>query len=72
MTLADYMAWLASPNAIRLVLIEAKVNIAGVEQTAYLSTGAYVTGPSDTPANTQYAPVASNGIQFTEQISPDD
>lgn len=69
MTDAEYVVWLSNPSSIRLVLIEVVVNIAGVETTRYLSTGGYVTGAADTPANTAYLPVVSSGIQFTEQIS---
>src|SRR3989304_5319438 len=69
MTDAEYVVWLSNPSSIRLVLIEVTVNIAGVETTRYLSTGGYVTGAADTPANTAYLPVVSSGIQFTEQIS---
>lgn len=69
MTDGDYAAWLVNPSAIRIVLIEVVANVATVETTRYLSTGAYVTGAADTPANTAYLPLAANGITFTEQIS---
>lgn len=69
MTDTQYAAWLVDPSAIRLVLIEVVANVGGVETTRYLSTKGYVTGASDTPANTAYLPVVSTGIQFTEQIS---
>jgi hypothetical protein len=69
MTDLQFAAWLASPTAIRLVLIEVVANVSGVETTRYLSTKPYVTGASDTPANTAYLPIVTTGIQFTEQIS---
>ena len=69
MTDAAYLAWLQSASAIRVVLIEVVVNVAGTDITRYLSTRPYVTGASDTPANTAYLPRAANGIQYTESIS---
>lgn len=69
MTDEEYAAWLANPSSIRLVLIEVEVNVDGSETTRYLSTGGYVTGASDTPANTAYLPIVSTGIRFSEQIS---
>jgi len=50
----DYQQWLADPSAIRIVLLEVVVNISGTNQTIYLSTGSYVTSPTDTPANQPY------------------
>lgn len=69
MTDAEYLVWLKSPSAIRIVLIEAVASVAGVETTRYMATGGYVTAPTDTPANTVYQPIVSTGIQFTEQLS---
>lgn len=69
MTDAAYLAWLINPSSIRLVLIEATVRVSGSEITRYMATGAYVTEATDTPANTVYLPIASNGVAFTEQIS---
>lgn len=65
---ADFLAWLRNPAAISLVLIEAVANVGGTETTRYISTGNYVTGPTDTPANTQYLPIAINGIPYTSKI----
>ncbi|MET3132857.1 hypothetical protein AAKU55_003138 [Oxalobacteraceae bacterium GrIS 1.11] len=69
MTDADFLAWLKSPAALRLTLIEVGVQVGGVEITRYLSTTGYSTGAADTPANTHYAPIAKTGIQYTEQLS---
>jgi len=71
MTDAQYAAWLVDPSAIKLVLVEVVVNVAGVDITRYLSTGGYTTSAADTPANTAYLPVVSPGNQFTESISLD-
>jgi len=67
----DYAAWLKDPAAVRVVLIEVGVKVAGVEITRYLSTRPYVTSPSDSPANQYYAPIVTTGIQFTEQLGLD-
>ncbi len=69
MTDAAFLAWLQSATAIRVVLIEAAVNVGGTDITRYLSTKPYVTEAGDTPANTHYLPRASNGIQYTEAVS---
>lgn len=69
MTDAQFIAWLASPTAIRNILVEAVANIAGAETTLCLSRLPYTTGAADTPANTYYAAVVSTGFQFTEKLS---
>jgi len=69
MTDAQFLAWLQSPSAIRMVLIEAQVNVAGSEVTRYIASRPYVTGPLEVPANTAYLPLASGGLAFTEQVS---
>lgn len=69
MTDAQFQEWLQSSSAIRLVLIEAQVNVAGREVTRYIASRSYLTGPDETPANTEYLPLATGGLAFTEQIS---
>lgn len=71
MTDAQYLAWLKNPAALRVVLIEAVAQIAGVETTIYMATRPYNTAPTDVPANTHYRPIASVGVLFTEQLSLD-
>ena len=68
MTDAQFLAWLQSPSAIRMVLIEAQVNVAGSEVTRYISSRPYVTGPAEVPANAAYRPLANGGLAFTEQV----
>lgn len=68
---AQYLAWLASPGAIRCVLLEASVRTGGVETVRYLSSAHYTTGPLDTPANTHYQAVISGGATITEKLSID-
>lgn len=68
----DYVAWLKDPAAVRVVLIEVGVKVAGLETTRFLSTRPYVTSPTDSPANQYYQPIVSPGsIKFTEELSLD-
>ncbi|MDN2700354.1 hypothetical protein O0882_29020 [Janthinobacterium sp. SUN073] len=69
MTNEQFLEWLQSPSAIRMVLIEAQVNVVGQEVTRYIASRPYVTGPADVPANTEYLPLATGGLAFTEQVS---
>jgi hypothetical protein len=66
--MVDFAAWLKNPAAPRIVLVEVNVKSGGAEITRYLSTGAYVTAPTDTPANQQYLPVLTSGLQYTEKL----
>lgn len=69
MTDEKFLAWLQSPSAIRMVLIEAQVNVAGQEVTRYIASRPYVTGPAEVPANTEYLPLATDGLAFMAQVS---
>ena len=69
MTDAQFLQWLKSPLAIRMVLIEVQVNVVGSEVTRYIASRPYVTGPAEVPANTVYLPLATGGLAFTEQVS---
>ncbi|OFJ47842.1 hypothetical protein BA896_001320 [Janthinobacterium lividum] len=69
MTDEQFLEWLQSPSAIRMVLIEAQVNVAGSEVTRFIASRPYVTGPAEVPANTEYLPLATGGLAFTEQVS---
>jgi len=68
MTDAQVLAWLKSSAAYRVVLIEAAVQIGGVESVVYLATKPFTTGPGDAPANTTYLPIATVGRLFTERL----
>ncbi len=63
--------WLNDASALRCVLVEVDASIGGVETTHYLSTRGYVTGATDTPANTNYLPVIAGGVQLSEELSID-
>lgn len=69
MTDAEYTAWLSTPSAMRCILIEASVNVSGVETVRYLSNRGYVTGAADTPANTVYRSLIKGGVKITESLS---
>lgn len=74
MTISDaqFNAWLKSTAEIRCVLVEADVKLAaGGTSTRYLSNRAYVTGSTDTPANTSYLSRIGGGIKFTKSVSVD-
>jgi hypothetical protein len=66
----EFEAWLSSPDAIRVTLFESDVLSGGTETTRYTCNGSFpITAPNDSPANTYYEPIASAGVQFTEQLS---
>ena len=65
----QFLAWLQDSATVRMVLIEAQVNVAGAEVTRYIASRPYTTGPADTPANVEYLPLATGGLAFTEQVS---
>lgn len=69
MTDAQFLEWLETPSAIRMVLIEVQVNVAGQEVTRYIASRPYLTGPLDVPANAEYMALATGGLAFTEQVS---
>ena len=69
MTDPQFLDWLQSASAVRMVLVEAQANVAGNEVTRCLASRPYVTGPADTPPNTAYLPLVSGGLAFTEQVS---
>jgi len=74
MTISDaqYTAWLKDQNAVRCVLVEVTVGLAGGgTATRYLSNKTYVTGASDVPAHTPYSARITGGIKFTKSLSLD-
>jgi len=65
---AQFLAWLKSSAAYRVVLIEAAVQIGGMESVVYFATKPFTTAPGDAPANTTYLPIATVGRLFTERL----
>lgn len=71
-SLSTFTAWLKDSTAVRCVLVEVDVKLSGGSLvTRYLSNTGYVTSATDTPANTNYSPVVSGGVKFTESVSLD-
>lgn len=68
---AQYAAWLKSQTAVRCILVEVDVKVGASVITRYLSTQGYVTGATDTPANTFYSPRIVGGLQISRKLSID-
>lgn len=66
---AEYNAWFSTPSSYRCILVEASVNVGGSETTRYLSNRGYVTGVSESPANTAYRALISGGVKLSETLS---
>lgn len=72
MTDSEFIAWMKSADCIKLILVEVQdVNVAGTPVPFYLSSGPFVSSPSDTPANQFYTPCISGGVNFTETLGLD-
>lgn len=69
MTAAGYLAWLQSTDRLPCILIEAGARSGESEITRYFSDAGYVTGPAETPANTNYRPLVAGGINLQEKIT---
>ncbi len=67
MTDEEYALWLDDPSAIRCVLIEPTITIAGVTTTLYLSTKPYTKEGTSSP--TPYRALVVGGFKYTEQVS---
>jgi hypothetical protein len=70
MSISDdqYRAWLAADGKQRCLLIEAKCYHSGSEITRYFSNYAYITGPSETPANQPYEDILASTPSFRMSI----
>lgn len=70
MTDSEFIAWLKTQDAIKLILVEIQdVNVGGTPVPFYLSNSSFVSAPTDTPANQFYTPCISGGVSFTETLS---
>jgi len=65
----QYKSWLALSSATRMILVEAQVNVNGIEVPRYLTSHSYVTGPTDVPSNIEYLPVVMGDPVFAEELS---
>lgn len=68
MTDQQFLDWLSSPTALRTVLLEVGVNSLGVETTRYISSRAFISAASDTPANTYYENRLSSSVSIRETL----
>lgn len=68
MTDDEFKLWASSPDAARCVLVEAAAYSGGEEVTRYLSNVGYVTGATDSPANTTYTPCIAGGVSVSETL----
>jgi hypothetical protein len=66
MTDEQFLAWLDSPAALRVVLVEVGVSVGGVEITRLLADRGY-----STEAGVPYLPVIRGGISFDETLPLD-
>ena len=65
----QYISWLASSSATRMILVEVLVSVNGAEVTRYLASHSYVTGPNDMPPNTEYLSMITGDPVFAEELS---
>lgn len=66
----QFLDFLAVPSNFRCVLVEiAFKNDAGIDDIAYLSNAAFITSPTDLPANTSYDDVIVAGLEITRAMS---
>lgn len=61
----NYQTWLENSKVVRILLVQANVSIAGVEQVKYLSTHAA------TVSGVEYTPLIKNNISIDETLSLD-
>ncbi|MDZ7903108.1 MAG: hypothetical protein U5L01_11435 [Rheinheimera sp.] len=63
----SFIHWLLQERP-RQVLMELDYDDGGTVRTYYLSNGAFVSGPTDTPANMPYDPYLVGGIEFERSL----
>jgi hypothetical protein len=66
---AQYQAWLANPEAERVLLAEVKAYSDASEVMRYLGSKYFQTGASDTPANTVYEGILKENPFFSTTMS---
>lgn len=71
MTDAEFKDWLKSSNAVRCILVEAGVQVGGVETTRYLSSANYVSLPSDSMPNHGYLAIIGGDLTISEEMQID-
>ncbi len=72
MTDEQFITWLQSQDAVKLILVEVDdVLVGGVPTPFYFSNRTFISSPLDSPANRVYDPSISGGVTFTESINLD-
>lgn len=71
MTDAEFIAWLSSPDARPVVLVEAAVRLDGIETVLNISDMGYTTKTGETPSNECYLPRIVGGCTIGERLSLD-
>jgi hypothetical protein len=66
---AQYLDWLQTPNKRRVILCEYDYMESGTLKHGYCSNSAYVSLPSDTPANIAYDDVIVGDITYSRNMS---
>lgn len=64
----SFASWLLQERQ-RLVLLEVDYQDNGITRTRYLSNGAFVSKPTDVPANQPYDPYITGGVEFERSLS---
>lgn len=68
---SQYSDWLRDDSALRCLLVETTMNSGGIDVPVRLSSRAYITLPTDTPANTEYLPIVQDSVKLTEDATID-
>jgi hypothetical protein len=72
MTDAEFLKWLQSQDAVKLILVEVQdVLVNGVPTPMYFSNRTFISSPTDSPSNTVYDPCISGGVTFSESLALD-
>lgn len=62
---AQYAAWLKADAKARAILVEANAYSGGAAVTRYFGSRAFVSGPTDTPANIAYDDIIVSGPEYS-------
>lgn len=72
MTDEQFISWLQSQDAVKLILVEVEdVLVNGVPTPFYFSNRTFISAPTDSPANIVYDPSVSGGVTFSESLNLD-
>lgn len=72
MTDSQFLDWLQTQDAVKLILVEVSdVLVGGVPTPFYFSNRTFISSPADSPANMVYDPCVSGGVTFSESLDLD-